>query len=130
MSSVIVESWLCSVKPRMTDRLQESKEVLRSLLEHLTQSRSRLWIAWNVGMSKLLSRTLEYSQQPPEVEATLELQWKALAAKSRQSWVTPILDAEPHDVDEAAELEMPGDEDLEFEWWLDEMNEDDDEGIE
>ncbi|KAH9815920.1 hypothetical protein DFH28DRAFT_892436, partial [Melampsora americana] len=97
-------------KPRMLDQLSETRNVLRALLHHLTQWHGRLWMFWNVGMIKILNKTIEYSELPPLGEKTLEDQWKNLVLSARETWQAVvqalIVDAEAHDVDEVHELEF------------------------
>jgi hypothetical protein len=120
-----------SKKAVMKDRLVESKEVLRALLDSLTQSRGRLWLMWNVGMLTLLNKTVKYSSLPVEDESLLKVQWTNLVTRAREGWERvvqgPILEAEEHDLDELAELEIEdeGDEFDQLGWLEDEGNEDD-----
>ncbi|EGG02740.1 uncharacterized protein MELLADRAFT_78703 [Melampsora larici-populina 98AG31] len=120
-----------SVKADMAERLAESKEVLLSLLAHLTQTCGRLWITWNVGMMKIVNKTLEYSRLSPESETDLKIQWTNLASRSREAWrnvvEAPILEAEPLDVDEADEMgmdDMDFDEEQDRFGWFDVGDED------
>ncbi|EGG11301.1 uncharacterized protein MELLADRAFT_102161 [Melampsora larici-populina 98AG31] len=115
----ITNAWMMqivgSVKPRMSDRLVESKEVLNSLLSRFTHSHSRLCITWNIDMLKILNKTVEDSDLSQDSEVSLELEWRNLAVRSRLAFQrvveAPIVKAEPLDQDEAAEFEMEDNED-------------------
>ncbi|KAH9814918.1 hypothetical protein DFH28DRAFT_865069, partial [Melampsora americana] len=117
-----------SVKARTSDRLIESKIVLRALLAHLTLYQRRLWMSWSVGIVKILNKTVTYTQQPA-LDLRLHSEWNKLATQSREDWAgltqVPIVEAEPLDEVEAAELVMVGDEVPEDELDVEDEEEDD-----
>ncbi|KAH9807908.1 hypothetical protein DFH28DRAFT_1088614 [Melampsora americana] len=99
-----------SNKPRECDRLIESKEVLRSVLVHISHIQSRLWITWDSGMLKALNQTVQYSHLSAEDERALRNQWNGLVIRARETWKditqAPILEAEPLDEGVAEEMQM------------------------
>lgn len=110
----IPNKWMIEIaksdKPRGGDRLKESREVMRSAFNQISQCHSRLWITWDGGMLSILSQTIQYSRLTEVEEETLKLQWNGLVRRATETWKditdTPILEAEPLNIGEAEELQM------------------------
>ncbi|KAH9814512.1 hypothetical protein DFH28DRAFT_894871 [Melampsora americana] len=104
-----------SVKPRTSDCLVESKTVLDLLLRHFTHSHSQLCTTCNIGMLKILEKTVEYSRLGQEEEVSLQIEWRNLAAQSRLAFQHVVeglmVEAELLNEDEAAKFEMEDNED-------------------